>query len=396
MDRLVWLLPWICVLAMGPAGDGEAPPSDAPAAEPGEPTSTADDIEAVIVRAPAARADALGQALQVRLAPVPVLPFTEDSYAQAESRRFAYASVEPDPDTGGTRIELVLFDGRAYRRAVPRDEEHDDRAVALTIANLLAAIEEERLLPDRTQVQVPRPEPEPPPEPEPEPPPEPVPPPEPPPEPVPPPERPPGPPPITFELGGSLRGLANFGLSPRPIPGPTSVGGTAAFAIRWPIAIYVEGGARLTTAASRGLRLLRTRVHASAGYAYRRGWLAAGVGAGPTIEAWGVRADGSRADTTGPDGGRRPPLIGVLAQGHVGVVFPRSDADADVRARIAAHLQLSASALPSGAAARVVESPGGPAVFVAGGVEATTGVDATVWFGVRRRRRTAAPAPTSR
>ena len=354
--------------------------------------SGATDIEAVIVRAPAARADALGQALRVRMAPVPVLPFTEQSYAEAESQHFAYASVEADPDTGGTRIELVLFDGRAYRRAVPRDEEHDDRAVALTIANLLAAIEEERLLPDRTQVEVPRPEPEPEPEPEPAPEPEPVPEPEPEPEPPPPTL---APPPIAFELGASLRGLANFALSPRPIPGPTAVGGTAVFAVRLPIAIYVEGGARITTASSRGLRLLRTRVHVAAGYAYRRGLLAAGVGAGPTLEAWGVRADGSRTGVTGPDGGRRPPLIGVLAQGHVGAVFPKDDS-ARVHARIAAHLQLAASGLPSGAAARVVEVPGGPAVFIAGGIEATAGLDATVWFGVRRRRPAAAPAPTSR
>jgi hypothetical protein len=116
---------------------------------------------------------------------------------------------------------------------------------------------------------------------------------------------------------------------------------------------------------------------------YRRGRFAVGGGGGPTVEGWGVRRDGTRVDTTGPSGGTlRPALIGGLVQSWVGVVLPGRD-DARVRARIAARLELAASSLPSGAAARVREAADADPLFVVGGIELATGLEATIWFDPR-------------
>jgi hypothetical protein len=349
-------------------------------------------LRAVIVRTPEARMAALGEALRVRVEGIEILPFEGASYAKVEGEPYGVLEILPRADGSGTELRLVLWDGRAFERSVPTDAEHDDRAVATTVANLLVAIEEERLLPDRTQVSVPRPEPRPEPEPEPAPEPEPRPEPEPAPAPDPEPTPTPSPAPRSrVDLSAALRVDPVFGLSPRPVPGPTAVGGTLALAVRLPSALYVEGGARVVTAAARGYRLLRARGHVVVGYAYRRRVLVLGAAAGPSGEGWGVRDSGGRASSTGPDGARRPGLVGIVAQSYVGVLLPARP-EAAVRVRLAARFELAASALPSGAAARVLDAATLSApLFVAGGVESSVGVELGLWWRPPRRQSSQGP-----
>lgn len=361
-----------------------APPADAQP-EPDATSTTPKGLDVVIVRVDSG-ADDLEQALRVRLPGAEVLPFADESFAHVQGRPFVYLEITTSSDVDATtRLYVVLSDGRAYVRDVRPDPEQPARAIAATIANTLTAIEEERLLPDRTQVEVPRPDPAPgPAAPEPAAP-EPTPPV--PAEPPPPPAEPPPPslaaaPPLLFGFGATMSGL--FGLAPVTPAARFPLALAVRTLVRLPVGVVIEAGVRGAGRSSAGYRLVRLRGQVAAGYAWSRRRVEVGGVIGPTLEGWTLSDPNGRVSSVGPSGGRRPVLLGAAAALSAGVLLPPAPADR-VQVSLAARAELAVSALPSGSAARVIDvGPPTIVIFTAGGVEASFGVDVVVRFPVGR------------
>lgn len=214
-----------------------------------------------------------------------------------------------DVGTGAVRIRLIVSDGRLFSRTVDTTDDQRARIVAGSVANMIDAIEGNRLAPQQTGVEVPTPEPTPdepnPPEPDP-------------PEPEsvtePSTRSPLAPTPIDPEpsawLGVVGSGAGVFGVgAPTAVAGPTGLGGSLGAQWLHRTAAIVGLDLRATGWRSAGVSLTRLRVSVTAGYAWRPGRFELLGAIGPTVEATLVDAElftpsGRRRDATPLVGGR--------------------------------------------------------------------------------------------
>jgi hypothetical protein len=284
-------------------------------------------------------------------------------------------------DDGADRIaiEVVLPDGRAYRRAVTTDDVSAARAVASAVSHLVAAIEADTAAPDRRDAVVPLARHEPKVVSKPAPPPKPS-------------AKPSAPPPRPARRGaidvlarvGALVGLASPGASER-----WAGGGGLALELRGRTGALGTLDLRALASRSSGATLGRARVALGGGWQLVRGAFVLGTTLAFTVEPWWLRRDGERADLYGETGTRRRPtpllgLVAAIAPGAVIVVPARTAA-----LRIGGRIELAGSGSFVGGrfgVPRVIESPVDPVTRLrAGGLELAIGLELGVRFGARLR-----------
>lgn len=326
--------------------------------------------------------------LAPRLPQMEILPFEDETFERIGGELFAYVElvIEPGPEPD-VDLAIVLSDRRAYLRRFTPERSEALRSIATTVANTLAAIEQEAL-PADDEAEIPRPEPEPEPELEPEP------------EPAPAPELAPAPAPALpnaaptsppFELGLTVAGQAIFGLAPSTVRGVAGLGGEARISARQRNGLLVELGLRVSGRGQDGHRLWRNRLQLAVGYAWRSGSFGVAAVAGPTLEPWAIRSGGVATTPTPLGDARATPLWGAGAAVTPGLYRRLSPA---LTLRLAVRLELQGSVLGSGAAARVL-APAGTVdasgsvlppreLFTLGGLEASTGLELTLWIAPPR------------
>ena len=426
------LLAGILLLALATNDDAGLATSWAPPPTT-EPPAQIDAVDTVVLRVDGLDAAALRAALTRRR---PDLTVRDDTPADASHTAFVEV-VATHPDVA---LDVVLADGRAYRRTLRPGTAPGERAAARLLVQLLAAIAERRAEPERQGVPIPAwtrdaptdprttdaptavPEPgaDPSPAHVPEPPPphtgEPPPPADPPPaqpsmqpaaavhtpslrpaEPLhgppgprphdpPRPHRPPTARPRTIELalGGDFTALVGL-TPPRDVSTLRGLGGALHLDLRLPRGLLVGVAARGLTRGADGFILARLRGAALVGYAHRRRRFELLAAAGLSFETWRVRQAGDGVYYAGPTADTRPLLIGALVRAAPGV---RLAASPRVAVRLGAWLELATSFLPSGAAARLSAThhdgqPPSP-LFALGGVELAMGLELSAWFTLRR------------
>jgi hypothetical protein len=353
----------------------------------------------IIVRCTATELESLRTELAARWPGAEVLPYGPAAFEATAGKPFAYLEVTGEAvGDSPVAITLVLSDGRAYlRRVVPSDAGRA-RVLAVAIANLLGAVEDEDVPPDRTGVAVPTPEEiavEP--EPEPEPAPEVV-------DPQPEPEPEPTPT-ITREperrtrtrapgRGGWRVGMRAgpallVGLAPQTRRGSPAFGGVLGVDARAPRGLAFGLGVRITGDGARNFSLVRTRIAPWVGYVARTGALEITAGAGPTLEPWRIRRDGDGLTLASPDGRGWTVLYGAMIGAGLGWWTDlRTRTPSSLR--VGADLELAMSSQASGKAVLIRAARSGPELFALGGFELGIAVSATWWFDVRPRRGTPA------
>lgn len=290
-----------------------------------------------------------------------------------QDRLHAFVEVR-SPEVGVWELTLILSDGRAWFRTITSEPDEAVRTIASALANLLAAIEDEAIIPDAEDVALPdelalaepaepelaeletaEPEPElTKPEPEPE----------------PPKLRPPR---LRFELAPRLSGTATLGLA--PAPGWRAGGAEFGVLVRLPSGVAVDLGLRVAGRRADELGLVRVRVAAAVGYVVRVDRFELPILAAATIEPWWVRESGSRIDLGAP------PLIGAGLRLAPGGRFALGSVDL----RVGATLGLDVAVEPSGTVPTIrLADESDPRLHV-GGVELSAGLELGLWIPVRRR-----------
>ena len=351
-------------------------------------------VDTVVLRADGLDAAALRAALTRRR---PDLTVRDD--APPDVTRSAFVEVVAAlPDV---TLDVVLADGRAYHRTLHTGTAPGERAAARLLVQLLAAIAEQRVEPERRDVPIPawtrdaarEPEttlavPEPPPtipeppaaiEPSPQ-------------LPAPPLVDPPAP---TIkktatrgplELGLAADFTAALGLSPpRDVSTLRGLGGALRLDLRLPRGLVIGVAARGLARRADDLALARLRGAATLGYLHRRARLELLTSAGLSFETWRVRQAGDGVYYAEPGADTRPLLIGALVRVAPGV---RLTPGRRVAVRLGAWLELAGSWLPTGASARLARTyhdgqPPTP-VFALGGLELAMGLELAAWFTLRR------------
>lgn len=350
----------------------------------------------IIVRCTATELETLRTELAARWPGAEVLPYGAAAFEATVGKPFAYLEVAGETvGDSPVAITLVLSDGRAYlRRVVPTDAARA-RVLAVAIANLLGAVEDEDVPPDRTGVAVPTPddliEPVPEPDPAPVPESEPAPAPsivdDPPREPSPEPER--VRPPRTNSSGwriGARGGPAMLvGLAPQTRRGQPAFGGVLGIDARAPRGLAFGLGVRMTGDAARGFGLVRTRIAPWIGYVARVGALEIVAGAGPTLEPWRLRRGGDGLTLASRDGRGWTILYGAAVGAGLGW-WTNLRTRVPSSLRIGADLELAMSSQASGKTVLIRAARNGPELFALGGVELGVTVGVTWWFDVRPRR----------
>lgn len=389
--------------------------SDAPA--------TTDAVDTVVLRVQGLDPAALRAALSRRR---PDLTVRDD--APADAARSAFVEVvATSPDV---TLDVVLADGRAYRRTLRPGNAPGERAAARLLVQLLAAIAERRAEPERRDVPIPawtrdsledaRPPEAPTAVPEagadpsparvPDPPaaalsPANV--PDPPPAAAaspsltdPPPAQPADPPQTPAERPatkpGTSRGPLELGLAadfsavlgltpPRDVSALRGLGGALHLDLRLPRGLVIGLAARGLARGADGFVLARLRGAASLGHLYRRKRFELLTSAGLSFETWRVRQAGDGVYYAEPGADIRPLLIGGLVRVAPGV---RLTPGRRVALRLGAWLELAGSVLPTGAAARLSatehDSNAPRPLFGLGGLELAMGVELAAWFTLRR------------
>ena len=344
-------------------------------------------------------AAALRHALALRL---PKLRLVSFASANPRMPGLAYWEVRYRTESQLVITRLILSDGRSYRRQATAPPERAPRLAASLLANLLPAIEQDRVVPDEGGVALPSGTGEQPPrapsedparaaeEPAPvrdspreveraagsE-------------GPLPPQARQPARP-APWEIGLPVSGALAAGLGP-----PTDLQGLAAGTIEMSMWARVrQGGTALF-----GLRgawrqngpfvMDRVRLSVGGGYVWRGRWLELPVLAAATLEWWRVRKGGRVQSVVGPSGdpsGRSPLLGGLLAFAPGAAWWPGRGR---VGLRLGAVVELAASGVPRAGIIRVVERKGGRdrERLRAGGLELSVGLSLGVWIPVRPRER---------
>lgn len=357
-----------------------APTTTPPATGP-RPAARTQAVGAVLLRPSGLEPAALLEALELRS---PQRALAVPPWPDAPAERFElYAVATVSVTTDAVAVSVVLSDGRAYDRTLPASAEDAPRVAASAIANLVAAIEEDELPPDREDVPLP-PEQEPtttppaPAEPEPEPP-----------EPtvVAPPrtERPPEP----LELEAALGGTVGLSVGPPAPTGWLGGGALGLLDLRWPTGPLVSLAVRSHWLHAEPLTVGRTRISVGGGYAWRWRRLELRAGLGLDVEPWGVRRDGARQTVLDPDGQRR--ARGVQVGGHLrvrpGLRLPLGPTLALV---LGPRVELAGSVLgtTAGVARLLVAEAGsdrGTAVTRVGGLELSAGVELGLAWSLPRR-----------
>lgn len=342
----------------------------------------AQPVEAVLLRATGVEAAVLLDALQLRspqrtLAIPPWPPEPGGRFGL-----FAVASVRLEGTT--LRITVVLSDGRAYYRTLEAEVEGAPRVAASTIANLMAAIEEDALPPDEEDVPLPpeqddEPEPEIAPEPASEPEPETT------EQPEVESEPPPSPP---LELEPLLAGTVGVALGPPSPAGFVGGGGTVGIELRWPAGALISVALRSHWHRPVPLTVARTRLSVGGGYAWRRGRFELRSVLALDIEPWGVRQDGAREEVGYPDGQRRG--LGLQLGGHARVVpAVRVPVGDRLHLRVGPRLEVAGSALAQAggiARLRLLGAASDDALARVGGLELSAGIELGLAWSLPARR----------
>ncbi len=342
-------------------------------------------IEAVLLRPQQIDTAALLDGLKLR-SPERVVagpPWPQDS--RARYALYAVATVRLEGEA--VQVTVVLSDGRAYYRTLAASADGAPRLAASTIANLLAAIEEDELVADEQDVPLP-PEREPEPKPD-----------EPDPKPKPEPkpdlevELPPEPDPLELEVLAT--GGVSLALGPPAPAGFGGGGGALGADLRWPTGPMISIAVRSLWHRPGDLVIGRTRVSVGGGYAWRRGRFDLRTALALDVEPWGVRSGGTRERVGYPDGQRRS--LGLQLGGHLRVVpaFVAQLSEA-VALRIGPRLEVGGSALgqAAGIARLVVAAEDGTRTAIArvGGLELYGGLEVGLAWALRRRKRPATNA----
>lgn len=326
-------------------------------------------VEAVLLRPKQVDDAALLDGLQLRSPQRTIAVPPWPSKPADHFELFAVATVALEDEA--LSITVVLSDGRAYYRTLPTSAEGAPRLAASTVANLLAAIEEDELPPDEEDVPLP-PEQESEPESESEPKPKPKPKlkPEPKPKPEPQPRTP-------MELEAVLAGAAGVALGPPAPAGFAGGGGAAGLELRLPAAAVVSLAVRSHWHRVGRLTVGRARISLGGGYAWRRRRFELRGVIGLDVEPWGVRQGGERQPVAYPDGQER--RRGLALGGHLRLV-PAFRVPVGAGAlRVGPRVELGGSALAqaSGVARLVVTDADGQRSVAArvGGLELTAGLE---------------------
>lgn len=320
-------------------------------------------VLAVVLGADARTEPGLVDELALRVAPRMLAPAGE-----TPPEPYVHIAVQA-LDDARVELRLVVSDGRLFTREVPAQPDERARVVAGAVANMIDAIEHNRLAPIETGVEVPIVEPN---EPEPEA--------EPDPEAKPKPkrelepEREPEPEPepdawIGMVGGGDL----SLGVGPpTAVAGLTGVGGSLGVQLLHRSGALAALDARVTAWRASGVSLLRVRLSAIAGYAWQRERFELAGALGPTVELLRIGAA-----LVQPSGGRRPsvPLLGgrLLARPSYAVlVRPAAQLRLALQAEVAAAFEARS---PAGAVQIFRTTPEGQEPIArAGGVELSLGV----------------------
>ena len=232
-------------------------------------------IEALVLDVETVSRTDLDAALDLRLPDRPRMPAgnpkTRKQYA-------LYGYVQIRRSEGGVALALILSDGRSYNRELQGEPELLPRIVASQLANLIAGIEADTLAPDEEDVAIPDAT-------------EPakavV------PAPVVAPPRPRAAAPQP-DLGLRIGGGVLLGVPPPAPAGVAAGGGEVGLEFRSVhgalAGLSVRGASRVDS----GFALVRVRVAALGGYAYRRGDFELVAAAGITVEPFFVQRNGGR------------------------------------------------------------------------------------------------------
>ncbi|MCH9682765.1 MAG: hypothetical protein K0V04_15120 [Deltaproteobacteria bacterium] len=338
-------------------------------------------IDAVLLRPRQIDAEALLDGLSLRS---PGRTLAVPPWPDQPRERFGlYAVATVQLDGERMKITVVLSDGRAYYRTVRATAEGAPRLAASTIANLLAAIEEDELPPDEKDVPLP-PEQEPPEQPVVETPADPPPLPEVEPEIITEPE-----PPLPLEVEVIGAGALGGALGPPAPSGFVGGGGVLGLELRWPSGAVASVAARSHWHRPDALVVGRTRLSVGGGYAWRRGRFSLRTVLAFDVEPWGVRRAGARERVGYPDGERRG--FGLQLGGHLRVVPAyRVPLGSRLALRVGPRLEVGGSALgrAAGIARLVVADQDGGRTTVArvGGLELFGGIELGLAWSVPRRR----------
>jgi hypothetical protein len=348
--------------------------------------------ERVVLRSRAIAPEALKAELGLRRPQASIVDF--EGEGEQWSRAEAWTLVIVERSAVGFAVSVILSDGRAYDRVVEADSAQGARAVASTLANLIAAISEDRVAPDREAVTLeslestteepPGPSDQPL-EAHPSPPPPPA-------------AAAPRPEAVSTPVTGAapwsisprVGGLALIGVGP-PRESGALLGGGAALGIgaRSPLGAIFGVDLRLLRRAAGELSLARVRVSFWAGYGLERGLFGVDLAGFVGIEGWSVRSMGERAAVLeGSDeapssalsaGLRVAPALQLplgssrrLRLGFVGEIGYAGVLDGGLRAA-----RLSAPSTDGGADV---------AVFRVGGVELGLGLELRLRFDLSGRR----------
>lgn len=351
-----------------------APGLDEPGAELVAPSRSPQGetrIGPAVLRADGFDRDELERAIHLRL---PALPLVEAGAGAPPATAGSLRAFIELRRLGPTRLELslILADGRAYLRDLEVDADAPARPAASALANLIAAIEDDAVAPDRSDVPLPpallpqEPAPASPvpaascPEPAPAPP-------------------PPPPPAPRWELGPSLRAGAGLGLTGSA--GLRGGGLGLGLDARAPSGLLLALDLRGLTRALQQLQVQRLRVALGLGYGLRRGRFELPVAALLGVEPWRVAGDRGAVPLRS-ELGRPRPLIGLGLRLAPGLRAALGRSGAQLRAGLRAELWTSGEAAP-GLPRPELRVP--PVALGLGGLELQLGLELGLWFPVGRR-----------
>ena len=363
----------LALLARTPA---PTDPSDGPAASPVRETR----ISTAILRADGFDRGDLERAIRLRLPGLTLVEVGSDAPAVDDGSLRAFIELRRVSPTQ-LDLTLILADGRAYLRALEVDADAPARPAASALANLIAAIEDDTVAPDRSDVPLPpalivREPPAP----------EPVPAvlcPEAPTQPTPPP-----PPPPRWELGPVLRAGASLGVS--PLHGLRAAGGALGVAARAPSGLLLVLDLQYLARALQNLQVQRLRVALGVGYALRRGAFELPAALLVGVEPWRLTGNQGTVPISSTLGPPRP-LLGLGLRLTPGLRAALGKSGAHLRAGL--NLELWASGVAS-SGLRHPELRIPPSAVSLGGLELGLGLELGIWFpvGPARARR---PTTTS-
>lgn len=295
------------------------------------------------------------------------------------TQRFAWAGTSA---SGGARLlEVVLSDGRAYSRLVDAPPDQLARATAGALANMLDAIEDGTLAPERTGIAVPIAIAEPAPEPV---------------------VSATTPAPVvvpprvdvprtvvpSWWIGPRIGGGAIFGVGPpTPERGFVAVGGSIGVDAMHHRGVKVVGGivggdVRIATVSKDALRVVRVRVAVSGGVAVRKAWFVMPLRAGVAVEPVISRGDSVR-DAAGRSVSPRP-LVGAVVQASPSWVWWSRSRRTGLRVAVDVELAGSMEMRARPGVVRWVHAgDDARGLARAGGVEMGVGVSVGGWFAVR-------------